>query len=138
MEKVKYEDLIEYLKDNVDTLRDMASEVNSYNGALDNYCWYNHDEYFYEDFFTSKDEVARAVYYGGNDYNYMDEYVRFNAYGNLETANNWSIEQDLLDGAEEILDEFLELYSDNNVSTYDEAFKDMISDYYNEESEDDE
>ena len=138
MEKVSYEDLINYLKDNIDVLRDMVSEVNGYNGCLDNYTWYENNEYFYEDFFSSKDEVARAVYYGGNDYNYTDEYVRFDAYGNLETTNEWQIEEDLKDGAEEILDEFLELYADNNVDTWDETFKGMISDYYNmEESEED-
>ena len=138
MEKVNYEDLINYLKENVDVLRDMVSEVNSWNGGLDNYTWYENNEYFYEDFFNSKDEVARAVYYGGNDYNYMDEYVRFDTYGNLETTNEWQINEDLIDGVEEILDAFLEEYADNNVDTWDETFKGMISDYYNmEESEED-
>lgn len=133
MEKVNYEDLIEYLKEHVDVLQDMVSEVNSYNGALEDYVWYENDEYFYEDFFNSKDEVARAVYYGGNDYNYMDAYVRFDAYGNLETTDEYNRERDLENGAEEILDEFLELYADNNVDTWDETFKGMISDYYNED-----
>lgn len=128
MEKITYEDLIEYLKDNTDTLRDMVSEVNSYNGELEDYIWYDNDEYFYEDYFSSKDEVARAVFYGANDYNYNDNYVRFDAYGNLETTNY--IEDDMINGAEEILDAFLELYADNNVSMWDEEFKGMISDYY--------
>lgn len=131
--KVKYDDMIEYLKDNVDTLKDMVSEVNGYNGYLDNYVWYENDEYFYEDFFNSKDEVARAVYYGGKHYNYMDEYVRFDAYGNLETTDDYNRQRDLEDGAEEILDAFLEEYADNNVDTYDDTFKGMISDYYNED-----
>jgi len=136
MEKITYEDLIEYLKDNVDTLKNMVSEVNSWNGGLDNYVWYNNDEYFYEDFFSSKDEVARAVYYGGKDYCYTDDYVRFDAYCNLETATEWGVNDDLKDGAKEILDAFLEEYADNNVDTYDDTFKGMISDYYNtEESE---
>lgn len=133
MEKITYEDLIEYLKEHVDVLQDMVSEVNGYNGALEGYVWYDNNEYFYEDFFNSKDEVARAVYYGGDDYNYMDDYVRFDAYGNLETANDFIVKDEMIDGAEEILDEFLELYADNNVDTYDETFKGMISDYYNED-----
>lgn len=133
MNKVSYGDLLEYLKNNIDTLKDMVSEVNGYNGALEYYMWYEHDEYFYEDFFSSKDEVARAVYYGGNSYNYTDEYVRFDVYGNLETTDNYNMRRDLQDGVSEILDEFLELYSDNNVDTSDEVFKGMISDYYNME-----
>ena len=134
MNKVSYEDLVNYIKENTETLKDMVSEVNSYNGGLEEYNWYINDNYFYEDFFSSKDDVARAVFYGGNDYNYNDNYVRFDAYGNLETTDY--IEDDMIDGAEEILDAFLELYADNNVSTWDETFKNMISDYYNcEESE---
>jgi hypothetical protein len=131
--KVKYDDMVNYLKEHVDTLKDMVSEVNSYNGALEGYMWYSNDEYFYEDFFDSKDEVARAVYYGGNNYNYRDEYVRFDAYGNLETTNEWQINENLIDGAEEILDAFLEEYTNNNVDIWDKTFKDIISDYYNEE-----
>lgn len=134
MEKITYEDLIKYLKEHVDTLKDMVSEVNGYNGALEDYIWYENDEYFYEEFFSSKEEVARAVYYGGNGYNYMDAYVRINTYGNLETTDDYNRERDLEDGAEEILDEFLELYADNNVDVNDETFKGMISDYYNETS----
>ena len=138
MEKITYEDLIEYLKDNTDLLREMVGEVNGYNGYLDGYVWYDNDEYFYSDFFNDKMEVARAVFYGGNDYNFTDDYVRFDAYGNLETSNDWEIARDLQDGVEEILDAFLEEYNDNNVDISDDTFKGMISDYYNNnESEDD-
>lgn len=133
MNKVSYEDMINYLQDNVDTLEEMVNEVNSYNGALEDYKWYENDSCFYEDFFADKQEIARAVFYGGNDYDYTDDYVRFDAYGNLETRNDFEIRGDLQDGASEILDEFLELYADNNVYTSDEVFKGMISDYYNME-----
>lgn len=133
MNKVSYEDMINYLQDNVDTLREMVDEVNSYNGALEDYKWEINDEEFYDIFFKDKMEVARAVYYGGNSYNYMEEYVRFDAYGNLETTDDYNMRRDLQDGASEILDEFLELYADNNVYTSDEIFKGMISDYYNME-----
>ena len=133
MNKVSYEDMINYLQDNTDTLKEMVNEVNSYNGALEDYAWEVNDEEFYDIFFKDKMEVARAVYYGGNSYNYMEEYVRFDAYGNLETTDDYNMRRDLQDGASEILDEFLELYADNNVYTSDEVFKGMISDYYNME-----
>ena len=133
MNKVSYEDMINYLQDNVDTLQEMVNEVNSYNGCLEEYKWEINDEEFYDIFFNDKMEVARAVYYGGNDYCYTDDYVRFDAYGNLETACDFEIRADLQNGASEILDEFLELYADNNVYTSDEVFKGMISDYYNME-----
>lgn len=133
MNKVSYEDMINYLQDNVDTLMEMVNEVNSYNDALEEYRWEINDEEFYNIFFKDKMEVARAVYYGGNSYNYMEDYVRFDAYGNLETTDSYNMRRDLQDGASEILDEFLELYADDNVYTSDEVFKGMISDYYNME-----
>lgn len=138
MNKVSYGDLLEYLNDNTDTLKDMVSEVNGYNGGLENYVWYEHDRYFYEDFFADKEEVARAVFYGGNSYNYTDEYVRFDVYGNLETTDDYNMRRDLQDGASEILEEFLELYNENNVDIYDKEFADMVNNYYgNKESEED-
>jgi len=133
MNKISYEDMINYLQNNVDTLEEMVNEVNSYNGCLEEYKWEINDEEFYDIFFKDKMEVARAVYYGGNSYNYMEEYVRFDAYGNLETTDDYNMRRDLQDGASEILDEFLELYADNNVYTSDEVFKGAISDYYNME-----
>ena len=52
---------------------------------MDSYIYYN-DEYFFEEYFTDNvNEAVRAVYYG--NYNYMDAYVIFNGYGNLDTSN---------------------------------------------------
>lgn len=48
---------------------------------------YYNDEFFFDDyFFTNASEAVRAVWYG--NYNYMDLYVKFNAYGNLESTSN--------------------------------------------------
>lgn len=129
--RVLYEDLIDYLEDNLDTLKDMVSQCCGYNGSLEDYYWWENDDEFYDTMFRDNMEVARAVYFGGDDYNFTDDYVRFNAYGNLETCSEWSLEDDLKSNIEEILDEFLELYSDNNVCMWDDTFKGMITDYYN-------
>lgn len=88
--------------------------------------------------FTSKDEVARAVCYG--DYNYMDAYVKFNAYGNLESVNEWEYEKEIQDYKDEIIEAYIDLYEDDeSYLQYDDAFK-IIEKYKeeNEESEDDE
>lgn len=123
------EKLIEYLKENVDVIDSMVNECNSWDGSLESYKWYNHDEDFYETFFESRDEVARAVYYGGDSYRYMDSYVRFNAYGNLETCCEYDIERDLIDGVEEIFDTWLELYKNDNIDLYDDTFMTMVKEY---------
>lgn len=137
MENKKYADMVEYLKENVDTLDELCTECNCYDGSLEDYTWYNHDEDFYETYFSNKSEVARAIYYGGN-YNYMDDYVRFNAYGNLETCCEYERDEDLKDGVETILDRWLELYGDNNVDCYDDEFKELVRCFYDEENEDNE
>ena len=41
------------------------------------------DEEFFDTYFDDKMEICRATCYG--DVNFMDPYIRFNAYGNLES-----------------------------------------------------
>lgn len=48
---------------------------------------FNNDEDFFNTFFDGKViEAVRAVSFG--EYNYSDEYVKFNGYGNLESFNS--------------------------------------------------
>ena len=131
MQEKKYESIIEYLKNNVDTIKELVSECNSWDGSLEDYYYYENDEDFFQTFFYNKvDEAVRAVCYGS--YEYMDDYVRFNAYGNLDSCSEYQLEKELQDGVEEILDRWLELYSDNNVDTYDDGFKFLIRDFYDD------
>jgi hypothetical protein len=78
-------------------------------GDSDN-CIHSNDQYFFEDYF-SHDVIAavRAVAFG--DYNYSDNYVKFNGYGNLETFHYLSVE-DLPHSVSEIADYAIE--RDNN------------------------
>ena len=117
------ENLIEYLKENVttDELLEMTQSVNSYNGALDYLYYYENDEEFFETMFQTKDEVARAVCYG--DYSYTDDYVKFNAYGNLESVNQWELEEELNDYKEEIIDEYLNAYEEDKEYFNDDVIK---------------
>ena len=138
IENKKYNDMVEYLKEHIDVLGSLAYDCNSYDGSLEDFIWYDHDEYFYDTYFKDKEEVARAVYYGGDNYRYTDPYIRFNAYGNLNTCCEWEREKDLIDGVEEILDTWLDLYGDNNVDTYDDNLKELIRCFYDMESEDNE
>ena len=134
MNKVTYEELKCYLINNISTLKDLLNEINSWNGYLYDLDYQLNDEDFFNTYFyNNPNEAVRSSYYG--DYNYMDDYVKFNAYGNLESCTELEFEEQLKDYVEEILDTFLEYYADNNVDTYDIEFKNMISDYYNEESE---
>lgn len=126
IENEKYNNMVEYLRGNIEVLSSLVQDCNSYNGSLEDFIWYEHDNYFYDDFFRDREEVARAVYYGGDRYNYCDPYVRFNAYGNLETCCDYEREKDLIDNVEEILDTWLDLYKDNNVDCYDDKFIELV------------
>lgn len=117
------ENLIEYLKKNVttDELLEMTQSVNSYNGALDYLYYYENDEEFFETMFQTKDEVARAICYG--DYNYTDDYVKFNDYGNLESVSQWELEEKLNEYKEEIIDEYLNAYEEDKEYFNDDVIK---------------
>lgn len=117
------ENLIEYLKENVttDELLEMTQSVNSYNGALDYLYYYENDEEFFETMFQTKDEVARAICYG--DYNYTDDYVKFNVYGNLESVSQWELEEKLNEYKEEIIDEYLNAYEEDKEYFNDDVIK---------------
>ena len=104
---MKKENLIkEYLLNNEDVLIDMVHELNSWNGCLDWLDFCVNDEDFFECYFENKIEVARAICYG--DYNYTDDYVRFNGYGNLESFSEYDMIEELKDSIDEIIENLIE------------------------------
>ena len=98
----------------VEQLELMVREMNAGDGSFDNLAVYENDDEFFQIYFESKVmEAVRAVSYG--DYNYMEEYVRFNGYGNIEslTENEWH--QELEDEAEDIVEQYLGMVEDGSV-----------------------
>ena len=89
-------------------------EVNGYNGALDSYEVHEFDDDFFDNYIESKQEAARAVFFG-NIHNWMDEYIRFNGYGNLESLNSYQYAKELEEGANEIITEALELVKSGDI-----------------------
>jgi len=64
---------------------------------------YYNDEEFFEMFFSGKVLAAvRAISYG--EYNYSDEYVIFNGYGNLKSFNDPADQVDISEIAEDIME----------------------------------
>ena len=92
-----------YLLDNMDELKDVVVSLNSWNGSLERLDVYHNDEEFFNMYFRENPmEAVRASYYG--DYDYMEEFVRFDAYGNLETLTEHQYEEELKDYIDEIVD----------------------------------
>lgn len=121
---MKTEKIKEYLLNNIDTLKDVVMELNCWNGCLDWLDYQENNEDFFETYFAKKDEVARAICYG--DYNYMDDYVRFNAYGNLESCNEWEYEDELKSYIDDIVDNLTE--EKDNLTIYDDELNELLDD----------
>ena len=89
-------------------LREMVSEVNSQDRSLENLDYYENDDDFFNTYFSNNViEAVRAVSFG--DYNYSDDYVRFDAYENLESASEYEYYSELENYADEIAERYLEL-----------------------------
>lgn len=101
------EKVTEYLLENVDELRQIANEIHSYSGDLEHLQFWENDEEFFETFFSHNPmEAVRASFYG--DYRYADPYVRFDGYGNLESLEEYQIEDELKNSVDEIIDLMIE------------------------------
>jgi hypothetical protein len=105
-------------------------EINYYDDEIH----YNDDDFFNTYFENKPLEAVRSAKYG--DYNYVDEYVRFNGYGNLESFNTYNLDDYILYDEivdhmvdEEdysilesygVLDDFIELLENEGITLYDE------------------
>ena len=98
----------------VEQLELMVREMNAWDGTFENLAVYENDDEFFQIYFESKVmEAVRAVSYG--DYNYMEEYVRFNGYGNIESLTEREWHQELEDEADDIVEQYLEMVEDGSV-----------------------
>lgn len=101
------ENLKAYLLENTDELRQLVSELNSWNGSLEHLQAHENDEDFFETYFSGKMiEAVRATQFG--DYRYSDDLVRFNGYANLDSFSEYTYIEELKDDVEEIIDSLIE------------------------------
>lgn len=118
------EELKNYLKENLEDLKDLVRDINSWNGQLENLDYWENNEDFLETFYNGRlDELARAINYG--DYNYIDDYIIINAYGNLETITEYEFINLLIDNIDEIVDAAIENIEELNI--YNEELKKLIN-----------
>ena len=108
--------LKEYLLNDVEELRDVVSEINSWNGCLDWLEFRENDEEFFELFYSEINglEIARAICYG--NYRYNEDYVRINAYGNLESYTEYEMIEEMKDSIDEIVENLIEQYNNLDLS----------------------
>lgn len=92
------------LENNIDTLEDAYNFLDDKEatGCEDVYPF---DDDFFDMMFSSRLEVARAVFFG-NIQNWQDPYIYLNVYGNCETMNDYQFHEMLDDNANEIINQF--------------------------------
>ena len=110
---MKKTEIREYLLNNEEVLFDIVSELNSWNGCLDYLEFWGNDEEFFNTFFESPMDAIRATHYG--DYNYNDDYVRLNAYGNIESFSEWERNEEIKDNIDDIVECLVEYYVHINI-----------------------
>ena len=138
------EKILNYIKENeIDTniLRNMVSELNSWDGSFDDYYYWENDEEFFNTFYPNNPmDAVRAAYYG--NYNYADPLVHINAYGNLDSCDEWEVEEQLKNDATEIVSHYLDEMEDNpdyfdyDYLNLDDELKELFDEFMNEEVED--
>ena len=128
---MKKENLLNEIKglllNDLSTLEEVVRELNSWNACLDYLEVYENDEEFFDMFFEGRPaEVARAIYYG--DFNYNDEYIKFNGYGNLESLDRYDYEELLEENIKEITENLIEYVG--YISIDNEELDDLLSQYF--------
>ena len=125
--------MLEKLKEKltVDDLKEMLLSINSYDSRLDNLDYQENSEDFFSTYYSNNPyEVARAVYYG--DYNFNDEYVKINVYGNLERISEYSFNDLVEEYKEEIITEYLDIIEEDNFYFKEDKVYKIIQDLKNE------
>ena len=111
-----------YLLDNMDVTGYMVREINAWGGYLEHLEYFDMEEFDLVLEGYTQSEVANRIFYGS--FNPNDEYFRFNAYANLESANEWEIQEEYRDHISEIANYIVE-YKDK-IDIYDEGLQEIL------------
>ena len=119
-----------YLLNDVEELMCVVNEINAWDGSLDWLEAHENDEEFFDMFFANTMEAVRSVCYGS--YNYSDDLVRFDGYGNLESFSRWEYEEELKDYIDDIMERLLSVYYEIDIE---KELVELIEEYLEEEEE---
>ena len=113
---------LEDLDDNdlMSVWNEYCQNINDYDNEI-----FTNDEYFFNDMFEKPYDIVLKIAYGSYDYN--DNFIKFDGYGNFETFNYVSDVADFDEMAEHIFE---------NESDY--SYLDGLDDYDEEDEEDEE
>lgn len=94
---------------NGDDLTYLLQHMNGYDGCFEEATYYDMDEF--DEFMSNYTpmEIAQMLFYG--DFNPNNDYFRFNAYGNLESADWPDVVAEAEDLESDIIDHLVHYYS---------------------------
>ena len=127
-----------------DELVELLQYMNGYDGCFEDCVYYDMAEF--DEFLADHTpmEIAQMIFFGG-DFNPNHDFFRFNAYGNLESANWCDVEAEAEDLKDDIIYHLVNSYSgdtpwaelDHIVNSDDDAiFDDDFEEVEEEEEED--
>lgn len=109
-----YEEIKNYLLNNVDEIGSIVCEINCIDGSLDFLEYWNNDEEFFNTFFYNNPmEAVRSSFYG--DYYYCDKYVKFDAYENLKSLDDYEIKKEYQYYIDDIINSLMIHYKEINI-----------------------
>ena len=126
--------LEELLLRDKDAMLNCVRELNSWNGCLDWLEFYENDEEFFEMFFEDRTmELLRAMKYG--NFNFDDDYIKFDGYGNLETYSYREMIEEVESCIEEIVENLIENRDEIDVRWIDTEIADLLEELDEEDEE---
>lgn len=115
-------------------LSQLMTAVNNWNGYFEDQIWISMDCFDDYLFGLTPLEVASCVAYGNFDPS-DDDYFRFDIYGYLESATECGVERDILDSADEIIEQALENWDDIK-SNLDDELVELVENVMEENTDD--
>lgn len=97
----------------VEQLEEMVREVNSWDGSLGEFEYYEMEQINELLHGVEPLEILRMAHYGEFDWN--DDYFTINAYGNLESCSENDFHGDLIDYSKEIVGRYNELLEEGDI-----------------------
>ena len=123
----------EYLLNNMEVTKEVVHYLNSWNSCLDylEVCNMEDLDECLEGYEPS--EIINMIFYGDGTFNPNRDYFRFDAYGNLESLDEYDLEVEYKLYLDEIVEALLE--NMDNIDIYDDELQDMLDKIREEKEE---
>lgn len=112
MANEKHDKVVEYLNNNVEKLLSIVTDINSYNGSMEEYEYLDMADF--NEIMSGKEpiEIAQDVAYG-DGFNPQDDYFVFDGYGHIKSLSEFEANGELADNISDIADNLIDIPTSN-------------------------